>query len=330
VLYSDRPLPPGVLLDDAAAEVRVLPFSRGWTHLRLSGELLSHPPDVLFVPAHVVPFVHPRRTVVTIHDLGYEFFPETHRAGDRWYLRLSTAWSVREAAAVIVPSRATYRDLLARHAVPAEKVHVIPSGLDPAYLAPVAAERVARVRARYGLVDDYVLTVGTVHPRKNLARLLEAFELVRTRHPWLQLAVTGQPGWRVERLRASAARLGKAIVWAGYVGQDDLHALYAGARVFAFPSLFEGFGFPILEAMASGVPVLTSSTSALPEVAGEAALCVDPLDTGAIAGGLLRLLEDRALADDLVARGRARATSFRWEDTAAATLDLLQRVADRG
>jgi glycosyltransferase involved in cell wall biosynthesis len=357
LLYCNRPpaaLPP---LGPNFA-LRRIPFPRLWTHARLSAEVVARPPDLLFIPAHVVPLGVPLRglcTVVTVHDLGYLHVPDAHTRAQRLYLRLSTAWSARVAWRVIAISAAT-RDDLARFAgVPIEKVAVVHHGVAPRFRPVERPETVAAVLRRYGVVADlqnrrtaeppnrgagmegippYFLYVGTVQPRKNLVRLIEAYaSLVHLQRPSPipQLAIAGKRGWLTEAIERRTSELGVAdqVRFTGYVADDDLPALLSGALAFVFPSLYEGFGMPVLEAMACGTPVLTSTTSALPEVAGDAALLVDPDSTAAIAAGLAQLTGDPALRDDLSARGRARAATFTWDSCADRTLAVLHGRVDQ-
>jgi glycosyltransferase involved in cell wall biosynthesis len=306
------------------AEQRVIPFPRLWTHLRLSYELLTRPrPDVLFVPAHVLPLAHPLPSVVTVHDLGYRHFPEAHPARQRLYLDWSTRFSARAATRVLADSHATQRDLERFYGVPAEKVSVVYPGLDE------GLQRVdsAAVRARYGLPPDYLLHVGTLQPRKNLARLIEAAGRLRGQWPGLQLVLAGQAGWQAGPLLAQARAHADFVRLLDYVPETDLAALLSGARVFVFPSLYEGFGFPVLEAMACGTPVVCANTSSLPELAGEAALLVDPLDTEALAAAISRVLAEPALAQNLVVRGHEQSQKFSWADAARQTVRVLEEAA---
>ncbi|MFO7171230.1 MAG: glycosyltransferase family 1 protein, partial [Chloroflexota bacterium] len=289
-LYCNRPpasLPP---LGENFA-LRPIPLPRLWTHARLSAEILARPPDTLFVPAHVLPLGTPlarTRAVVTIHDLGYLRFPEAHTRLGRIYLRLSTVWSARVARRVIAVSEATRSDLVRLARVPPEKVTVIHHGLTERFWRrgePDEQQR-ARARAIAGGDEPYFLYVGTLQPRKNLVRLIEAFARVigegdGAANCRLRLVIAGKRGWLAEPIERRAAELGLGdrVRFAGYVPDEDLPALMAGALAFVFPSLYEGFGLPVLEAMAAGTPVLTSTTSSLPEVAGGAALLVDPLST---------------------------------------------------
>ena len=263
-LYAPGPPPADLLPLPPAWEWQSLPFPRLWTHARLSWEMLRHAPDVLFVPAHVVPLVHPRRTVVTVHDLGYLRFPEAHPARHRRYLALSTRWSVRAARRIIAPSTAT-RDDLARslHTSP-ERVAVVPHGVQ-AFVVPAESE-IARTLAQHSVTRPYVLALGTVQPRKNLQSTLAAFAAMRAAGLPHTLVVVGQTGWLAQPIFAAVCERGleDAVRFTGYVPDADLPALYAGADAFAFPSLHEGFGMPALEAMAGGTPVVAANTSSLP------------------------------------------------------------------
>jgi len=326
-LYFDRP--PFYELRIANCELRVMPFPRLWTHVRLSWEMMRRPPDVLFVPAHVLPIVHPPRSVVTIHDLGYLHFPRAHRLLDRLYLDLSTRFNARAAAHIIADSQATKRDLVERYGVEPSKISVIYPGYDEEAFQPVRErEAIEAVKTRYGIAGDYILFVGTIQPRKNLVRLMEAFSLLKRQAADLQLVIAGKKGWLYEAVFRRVEELGLEgqVVFTGYVAEEDLPALFSGARLFVFPSLYEGFGLPVLEAMACGTPVVCSNASSLPEVAGDAALLFDPLDVEGMAAAMERILGDERLRTELVERGLKRARGFSWEKCAQETLAVLESV----
>ena len=307
-----------------APKQRVIPFPRLWTHIRLSLELLARPrPDVLFVPAHVLPLVHPLPSVVTVHDLGYRYFPGAHPLGQRLYLDWSTRFSARAATRVIADSLATRGDLARFYGIPPEKVTVVYPGRDES-LAPADP---AAVRARCNLPEDYLLHVGTLQPRKNLIRLIQAVEALRPRWPALSLVLAGRRGWLAEPILALARQHADFVRLLDYVPEADLAGLYSGARAFVFPSLYEGFGFPVLEAMAGGTPVICANTSSLPEVAGEAALLVDPASTADLAGAIERVLAEPVLRAELSAKGRLQAQRFSWQRAAAETLAVLEQAA---
>ena len=312
--------------DGTRSEVRAMPFPRLWTHLRLSWELTLNPPDVLFIPAHVLPLVHPQRSVCTIHDLGYWKHPEAHTRGQRAYLDWSTRWNARQSAHLVVDSEATKVDLVARYGVPTEKMSVVYPGRDET-LVPVSDEALrSSLRSRLGLGQRYLLYVGTLQPRKNLVRLVEAFSQMRD--GGLQLVLAGQRGWMADPIfrRVEELALTDAVVFPGYVQEADLPVLLSSAIGFAFPSLHEGFGFPVLEAQACGTPVVASNTSSVPEVAGDGAQYVDPYDTASIAAGLERVVHDEALRMDLRERGLANVQRFSWRRAASETLTILERV----
>ncbi len=310
--------------------IRAIPFSRLWTHLRLSWEMATRSPGVLFVPSHVVPLWHPRRTVVTIHDLGYLRYPQAHTRLSRLYLHLSTIFSARAARQVIAISEATRRDLVTNYKINPRKIKVVYHGRDPGFAPVLDGVRIEETAARYGVSKPYCLHVGTLQPRKNLDMLVEAWSRLREkmeRPP--QLLLAGKRGWLYDSLiRAVESRsMGDLIKFADYVEQGDLPVLYSGALAFTFPSLYEGFGLPPLEAMSCGTPVLASSASSLPEVVGDAGLLLDPQDPGAWSDAVQRIMEEGELRQRLSRKGLERAALFTWERCARETLDVLR---DRG
>jgi glycosyltransferase involved in cell wall biosynthesis len=314
---------------EQACDLRVMPFPRLWTHLRLSWEMARCPPDLLFVPAHVLPIIHPRRSVVTVHDLGYLYYPEAHRFLDRLYLDLSTRHNARAATHLIADSSATKRDLVERYGTEPDKITVIYPGYEETVFQPVRdKEDIEAVKARYNIAGDYILFVGTLQPRKNLTRLIKAFADLRFAICDLRLVIVGKKGWLYEEIfqRVEALGLEGRVVFTDYVPEGHLPALLSGARLFAFPSLYEGFGLPVLEAMACGTPVVCSNASSLPEVVGDAALLVDPLDVGELAAAMERVLCDEQLRGELMRRGFEQAKNFSWERCARETLGVLENV----
>ncbi len=326
--YAHTPPDDDLLLATHSAEWRVMPFPRLWTHIRLSLEMALNAPDVLFVPAHVIPLLHPKHCVVTVHDLGYLAYPQMHPSFSRQYLTISTRWNVRVAAHVIADSEATRRDLHARLSVNPAKVSVVYPGYDKQRFQPVRdKQQIEKTREKYGIRERYVLFLGTVQPRKNLTRLAEAFAQIGD--PRTQLVIAGRRGWLTDDLyrHADTLALGERVRFPGYIAQEDVPALLTGATVFAFPSLYEGFGLPVLEAMACGTPVLCSNAASLPEVAGDAALLVDPHDTDALGSALQRLLCDETLRCDLIARGFEQASRFSWDSSARQIAGIIGQIA---
>lgn len=333
-LYADRQPPPG-LIQGADVHWRVIPFPRLWTHLRLAWEVTWRPPDVLFVPAHVVPLARRCPAVVTVHDLGYLYHGAAHRPLDRAYLRASTAWNARTARVVLADSQATRRDLIAHAGCdPAKILVAYPAGAEG--LAPVSDPgQLARVRARYHTGERYWLYVGTLQPRKNLGTLIQAFARLCREQVWpadVRLVLAGRAGWYHERILAAARASGVAarIVLPGYVAAEDLAALLSGALGFVLPSWYEGFGLPVQEAMACGAPVICSNVSSLPEVAGDAALLFDPANADALAAAMARLWREPALREDLSRRGPRQAARFTWARCAETVLAALEIAAKKG
>ena len=325
--------------------VRVIPCPRLWTHGRLTWELWRDPPDVLFVPAHVMPLVCPVPALVTVHDLGYLHYPQAHRPFDRWYLHWTTRRHVHKAAGIVADSEATRQDLIQQYQVDPNRIIVIYPGRDRSLVRVEDPAAIAAVRERYGIKEDYLLYLGTLQPRKNLVRLVEAFARLQaaanTRVPStsgpmppppaatrLQLVLAGKEGWLYDDLFQQVRHLGleNQVVIPGYIAAEDKAALISGALALVFPSLYEGFGLPVLEAMACGTPVLTSNVSSMPEVAGQAALLVDPLSVDDIAAGLRRLSTDGNLRHSLVQRGYAQIQGYSWQGAAHQLLEALESV----
>lgn len=340
-LYADRAPTPMQLAqlippEQPDVDLRVLPAQRLWTHRALARSVIRRPPDVLFVPAHVIPFVLPAHrlppSVVTIHDLGYHYFPAAHARMQRIYLRLSTAWSVRSARRIIAVSHATAADVERFHPGVSDKIRVVHEAADVMTDAQCAAtaSTAHQVLTRFGLDRPYALYIGTIQPRKNLLRVIDAYARLCNQRPlsW-QLALVGAQGWLSQALyaRAQAQGLDERVRFLGYVSDDNLPALLQGATFFCFPSLFEGFGLPVLEAQSYGVPVMTSNNSSLPEVAGDAALLVDPTDVDAIADAMLRLSQDETLRQRLIRAGYENVKRFSWTKAAAETLAVLEEAA---
>lgn len=264
-------------------------------------------------------FRGPRATV--IHDVAFERLPQTFPAPLRARLAWSVRRSVRVSDLVVTVSQFSKRELCSVYPrLSAERVVVTYDAPGPAFGAERTPEALAEVKKRYALPDSFVLGVGNVQPRKNLSRLAEAMSRIDA-----PLVLAGQPLWRHKEDLAMFKSQGTQ--WLGYVPTHDLACLYRLCAVFAYPSLYEGFGLPVIEAMASGAPVVTSATSALPEVAGGAAVLVDPTEVDEIERGVVRLLADREGADRLAERGRARAEQFSWDASASTLIDALRRIS---
>jgi glycosyltransferase involved in cell wall biosynthesis len=298
--------------------------------LTLSQELRRRPVDLLHVQYTAPPFA-PCPVVATIHDLSFEHLPQTFKRRSRLQLRLTVRRTARTASRVLVPSEHTRRDIIETYKLDAERVSVTPLAA-PAHFAPVEDEKEVRcVCERYKIEGDYILAVGSIQPRKNLTRLIAAYADLRRARPHAnlpKLALVGKKAWLYdETLRAiEASGLGDLTVLTGYVSEEDLPALYTGALCFVYPSYFEGFGLPPLEAMQCGTPVIAGNRTSLPEVVSDAGLLVDPFDKNAITSALARMIDDSDLRALLRVKGRERASHFSWRETARLTLKAYERV----
>jgi glycosyltransferase involved in cell wall biosynthesis len=300
------------------------PFSPGWGG-EVPRTLARVGADVYHSLFYLLPVGVRVPLVLSCMDVIPLLRPETQPAWKRALYALSYRRAIARADALVAISESTRRDLVARFGVPAGRVAVVPLAAD-ARFAPAASSEVAGLRGRLGLPGSYLLYVGSNKPHKNLSRLLAAYGAVAAARPDVALVVAGAWDPRYDAVRRAAPA---GVMFLGPVADADLPALYSGALAFAFPSLYEGFGLPVLEAMACGTPVVTSAISSLPEVAGDAALLVDPASTPAIAAALARLCDDGALRTELSRKALARAAEFSWERAARAYLDVYRAAAGR-
>jgi glycosyltransferase involved in cell wall biosynthesis len=310
--------------------MRRIGLPRLWTQLGLAYEVAIRQPDVLFVPAHTMPVIHRRslKTVVTIHDLGAEFLSQYHKFPHSLYLNRTTEYVAKYATHLIAVSEATKRDLITRLGVSEDRITVVYESWDRGIFHKPAVGEVIGVRKKYKLDRDYLLFVGTIQPRKNLERLIEAFSKARVSE---DLILAGKPGWMDEPIYMAAKKsgVGGRVKFLNHVPDIDLPALYGGSTALVFPSLHEGFGIPVLEAMACETVVLTSSTTSLPEVGGDAALYVDPEDAQSIAEGIEEIVSNTKLRDLLLSKGKLQVQKFSWEKAANETLGVLRRVYEK-
>jgi glycosyltransferase involved in cell wall biosynthesis len=298
-------------------------------HARVKEWLLGNV-DVVHSTSFCVPDLSRRkRLVVTIYDVSFVTHPEFHLEENIQHCLAGTRLALERADAIVTISEHTRRDLVERMGARPDRIVVTPLAQGPD-MAPVSDPgRLRAVRHHYRLPDRFVLFLGALEPRKNVARLIEAYSaLPDILQRQFSLVIAGSKGWLSETIRDEVARRGLSgrVRFIGYVRQEDIAALYSLATVFAYPSLYEGFGLPVLEAMACGTPVLTSNVSSLPEVAGGAALLVSPTDVGDIAEGLAQMLEDTAFTAKLSARGLEWVTRFSWDRCARETLAVYESL----
>jgi glycosyltransferase involved in cell wall biosynthesis len=309
---------------------KVISAPRFWTQGRLAFECFIRPPDVLFVPAHTIPVIRrPRlKTVVTVHDLGAEFLAEYHKFPQKLYLNWSTKYVAEHATHIISVSKSTKKDLMKIMKVPAKRISVVYEAVNKKIYYPRNQEEVNRVRLKYGLKKDYFLYVGTIQPRKNLPRLIEAFSKSGLKNTDLVLA--GSQGWLVDEINKAPEtfNISEHVRFLGYVDNDDVAALYSGAVGLTFPSLYEGFGLPILEAFACECPALTSKIGAMAEIAGDSALLVNPHDVDDITSGLKKLAKNKKISRELIQKGTRRVSNFDWEESARETVKVFKKISN--
>jgi len=282
---------------------------------------LYHATEHLLLPLRQVP------TVLTVHDLIYHLFPEHHKPLNYWFLNRAMPLFVQRARAVIAVSESTKRDLIRCYGVHPDKITVVHEAAAP-HFRPASPEAIAAVRARYGLPEGFILTVGTIEPRKNLSRLLDTVQRLRQEGDDARLAVVGSKGWLYEGFfrRLEELQLGDAVLLPGYVPDADLPAVYSAATLCVLPSLYEGFGLSVLEAMACGTAVVCSRASSLPEVGGNAAHYFDPTDVEEMAEAIGAVWHNEALRTEMGKRGLAQAARFSWARVAEETMAVYQRV----
>jgi glycosyltransferase involved in cell wall biosynthesis len=308
--------------------------TKPWRMSALLGHVLRIPQDRLFpgvdlfhATDHLLPRLSRVRSVFTLHDLIFRFYPETHKPLNRWFLTFMMPRFLQAADAVIAVSESTKRDAVRLYGIDETKIKVIYEGVNPRFF-PASPEAISVVRQKYSLSDSFILSVGTIEPRKNLTALLEAYRVVRDGGGEFRLVIVGKKGWLYEGFFRRLRELGleQEVVFPGFVFDEDLTAFYSAADLFVFPSLYEGFGLPVLEAMACGAPVITSNTSSLPEVAGDAALLIDPNSIEALTDAMKSVMENKQLRDQLRAKGPKQAAKFNWESAARETLAVYASV----
>lgn len=360
ILYSNKP-PEAPLLDlepqynslsgkglsfrEDAKHVtwRVMPFSRGWTLLRLSWEMRKNPPDILFIPAHTLPLIHPKKSIVMIHDLGFRHNPELYPLRQKLYHNFVINFVTKHASHILTPSEFVKQDIIKTFHYPAEKITAIHHGYDQNLYQP-------RHPANHPTLQHqpYIFYIGRLETKKNIIGLLEAFRLLRTQStilstdsskkgtlisetkiPPVKLVLAGKPSHGYDQIRQKIDSLGelkKDVIELGYVPEEEVPTWLSNAALFSFATLFEGFGIPVIQAMACGTPVVASNVTSLPEIAGDAALLVDPHNPQLIAQAFAQILTDSDLKADLINKGYKRAQEFTWQKTAGRTLEAIQKV----
>ena len=322
ILYSPDPLTGKLKKLPKNFKSKVIPFWRLWSQVRLSWETIISSPDVLFVPAHTIPIAHPKKTVITVHDLGFEHFPNLYPVHDRLYHKICMRTSVRAASEIIAVSEYTKNDLIKRYPkLKNKKITVIHHGFDPGDFKPVKKTN----------ESPYIFYIGRLQEKKNITGLVKAYGILRKnkkiKH---QLILAGKPDFGFEKIENEINSLPneikKDVKILGYIDHQQSIKLMQEADIFAFPSFFEGFGMPILEAMACGVPVAASNLTSIPEVVGEAGILFNPHRPKEIAGSLEKLITNQKLYNHYRELGLKRVKDFSWEKCARETLKIIERV----
>lgn len=294
-----------------------------WTQLGLAIQTFKDPLDVLFIPAHTLPVIRKPglKTVVTVHDLGSEYLPSMHQLKQKAYLGFMQRYQLKGAAKIIAVSKATKNDLVEKVGIEDGKVVVAYEGYDKEKFKCQMSN--VKTDLLVNSLRPYYLFVGTIQPRKNLVRIMEAFSKVGKAN----LVIAGSKGWLSDEIYTLPKKLGieEKIKFLGYVPDEDLPKLYCGAIALLFPSLFEGFGLPILEAQACGCPVVTSNISSMPEVANKGAIFVNPYDVDDIASGMMKIMDGR-VRDQLIKAGFENIKRFSWDKCARETLKILESI----
>jgi glycosyltransferase involved in cell wall biosynthesis len=317
-------------------QYRVIKPGKLWTQWRLPLDLfINNPkPDVFFSPTHYAPRFSPVPTVVSVMDLSYLFFPEMFNKSDLLQLRNWTAYSVKKANKILTISNSSKDDIIKEYKVRKDKVIVTHLGIKESITLTPHIYSMSQLKAKYDLSDNFILFVGTLQPRKNITSLIKAFAKAAKEEKLpkdLQLVIVGRKGWLYEEILEAPKELGidKKVKFLENVENDELPLFYQNALCFVLPSLYEGFGLPVLEAMQQGCPVITSNISSLPEAGGDAALYVNPEDVDDIAEKITQLVGSEKLRKELVEKGKEQVKKFSWEKTAKQTLEVLKQVAEK-
>ncbi|MBL7142020.1 glycosyltransferase family 4 protein [Patescibacteria group bacterium] len=307
------------------SKVLIWPFKYVWTQIRLAWEILINPPDLLFVPAHCLPIFCRPGSVITIHDLGFKRFSQAYSFGQRIYACFVHYWAVKKANQIITPSEFTKRELIELYKAKSNKITVIPEGYDKKFFYLIKDEqKINSVLKKYQIKKPYFLYVGRLEKKKNIQGLLKAYNklgALNSKSP--KLILVGKPGFGYQEIQLEISRLRSQVCQLGYVPAEDMVYLYNGAEAFIYPSFYEGFGLPVLEAMACGCPVLASNTGSIPEVGGQAVLYFSPDNPEAIAKAMKKIVHNQDLKVELREKGLGQVKNFSWQRCAQETMKTL-------
>lgn len=345
ILYSKEDLRGGLKILPKNWKSKVLrwPFKKFWTQLRLSWEMLVHKPDVLFIPAHTIPLIHPKKTITTLHDVGFERYPEIYSKKELAYHRFSARFALSHARHIITPSEFSKREIVELYKADPDKISVIYNGYDKNKYKVLPREEVQKVLNKYNLDKPYFFFVSRIVKKKNVVGLIKAFQkvielVIRNYELGMNLVLVGEPGHGYDKIKKAIEESGvkDRIIELGWVPEEDMPVLFNGAAAFVFPSFYEGFGIPVLEAMACGAPVIASNRASLPEIVGEAGsphvgsprveagLLVDPKNIEELAQKMAKVAENADLRNEMREKGLKQAQKFSWEKCAGETYKILK------
>jgi len=299
----------------------IMPFKRLWTQIRLSWEILTNKKiDNLFIPSHVMPLIHPKNTTITIHDVAFKHYPESYGLCSRWYLNFGTKYAVKHAKRIIVPSAVTRSDLIHFYKADPQKISVIPLGYS-ATRHPDSNLTASRLKFYNLESKKYFLYIGRIETKKNTGTLIKAFKEIGNECPDIKLVLAGKPGVGGDQILESAKH--KNIIVTGYIGEDDKQVLLNNCLCFVFPSLYEGFGLPLLEAMGAKVPIIASQIPASYEIAKENALFFKPFDADMLARFMKTIIDNKELRENLTSLHSETLKKYSWKNCAKMTLEVL-------
>lgn len=325
-LYSPTPPTAGFPKLPANFQWKVIPFRRLWTHLRLSWALLIDRPDILVVPSHVIPLYAPKKVVTTVHDIAYEVFPGAYSSFARWYLRVGTKRAVARATKIITPSQATKDDLVRLYGADMKKIAVTYLGFDPIVKVTIPAT--------IKKLQPFFFMLGRLETKKNTSLAIQAFAKLKTDDPTIRekLVLGGKPGHGYEDVQKALselpAEIASDVIELGYVSDEEAAAYRAAATGFVYPSLYEGFGIVLLEAMAAGTPIIAADSSSIPEVVGDAAILIDPQSVDELAHAMKVLATNDLSGRQIAERGKERIKQFSWGKMAEETLAVIKNTTE--
>lgn len=325
VLYSNSKKNP--YADFKNARLKFIEASPVKWHFRVLKDLKQEKTDLFFAPtSYIIPAFAPKnlRVIITVHDLVAFLYPATHNTKAMIVERLTLKKALKKVSDVFTVSENTKKDLLKRFKFREQRIHLTPCAASQVFSEPVSDEELSAFKKEKNLPDNFLLAVGTLEPRKNFSTLIKSFVNIKKWHPDYKLVIVGKKGWKFEQIESAIKKykMEKDVVFPGYLKDEELKKMYKLAKVFVFPSLYEGFGIPPLEAMAGGCPVVSSNLASLPEVVGDAGILIDPTNAYKLADAVSGLLENDNVRNMMIERGYKQAEKFKWENSAEAALNV--------